>query len=241
MAQYTEKQYTVRGLIMANLIWEYNDLVISKTIDMGDLEHLAESSAFDINIRHDSNSEISECGFYLDHFSDTYEGSFTPLKDYERILWLANNYPGYGLSVRQQYEVTGQIDGHDGIRLIDYERIERTDIFSGASIDILSGDAVGESVIISEYDPNSQVFLLASDFSTSVRNANYKISIDKEQFFKTGQGSEYSTLIPLIYKGGVIERLDSVNIELKLRIPKFAQSAGNFLFDLKMQFTSLEE
>jgi hypothetical protein len=226
---------------VANLIWEYNNLVVDEPVDLGSLEHLAESATFAIKIKHDSNSEISECGFFITRFENEYNGSFSPLKDYERVLWLANNYPGFGLSIRQIYEVTGQVNGHDGIRLIDFGREERTDIFSGASIEILSGDATGESVVISNYNPANQVFTLASDFSTTVRDANYKIVIDKEQFFKTGQGADYNTMIPLIYKGGVIERLDEANVELKLRIPKFAQSAGKFLFDLDMQFTSLEE
>ena len=237
VSQITVQEY----ILVANLIWEYNSLVIDEPLDLGDLEHLAESATFALKIKHDSNSEISECGFYLSNFTETYDGSFSPLKDYERILWLANNYPGYGLSIRQVYEVTGQIDGHDSIRLIDFEREERTDIFTGASIEILSGDAAGETVVISDYNPANQVFMLSSDFSTNVKDANYKIVIDKELFFKTGQGADYNTMIPLIYKGGVIERLDEVDIEIKLRIPKFAQSAGNFLFDLDMQFTSLEE
>jgi len=226
---------------MASIIWTYNELVVENPIELGALEHLAESSEFEIEISHDSNQEISECGFYIDPFENLYEGSFSPLKDYERLLWLANNYPGYGLSVRQEYEVTGQIDGSDGIRIIDFDREERTDVFTGASMEILSGDAVGEIAEIASYNPANQVFLLNNDFSTNVIGANYKIFINQEEFFKTGQGSTYDKMIPLIYKGGVIERLDETKIFIKLRIPKFAQSAGNFLFDFKMQFTSLEE
>lgn len=228
-------------ILVANIIWEYNNLVIDQPVELGTLEHLTESDVFNIKIRHDSNKEISECGFCLNPFEKLYDGSFSAIKDYERVIWLANNYPGYGLSIRQKYEVTGQIDGHDGIRIIDFERDERTDIFSASSIEILSGAATGESAIISSYNPENQIFTMASDFSSNVKDANYKISIDKELFFKTGQGADYNTIIPLIYKGGVIERLDETEIELKLRIPKFAQSAGNFLFDLDMQFTSLEE
>lgn len=226
---------------MANLIWTYNNLVVDDAINLGGLEHLQESQVFDITIAHDSNQEISECGFYISPYTRDYDGSFSPNKDYERLLWMANNYPGYGLSIRQVYEVTGQIDGHDGIRLIDFDREERTDIFKGSTVEILSGDAVGETAVISSYNPATQLFILSSDFSSNVIGSNYKILIDKEIFFKSGQGASYDTLIPLIYKGGVIERFDQVNVSVKLRIPKFAQSAGKFLFDLKMQYTSLEE
>jgi hypothetical protein len=226
---------------MANLIWTYNNSAISSPVSLGSLEQLDESQVFSVKIAHDSNQEISECGFFITKFSDEYEGSFSPIKDYERLLWFANNYPGYGLSIRQRYEVTGQVGGHDGTRLIDYDREERTDIFSGSLMEMLSGPAIGEQVLISGYNPDSQVFTLGNDFSTNVIGSNYKIAIDKETFFKSGQGASYDTLIPLIYKGGAIARFDEVEIDLKLRIPKFAQSAGNFLFDLEMQFTSLEE
>ena len=225
---------------MSKLIWEYNNSVIADPLELGTLEHLAESAEFDVAVSHDSTLEISDCSFYISPFTEDYEGSFSALKDFERVLWLGNNYPGYGLSLRQVYEVTGTVDGHDGIRLVDFNRAEKNDIFSGNSIEILTGPAVGESVLISNYDPLTQVMTLASDFSADVKGSDYKISIDNEDFFKVGSGADYSSAIPLIYKGGVIERFDSATIKLKLRIPKFAQSAGNFLFDLNMQFTSLE-
>lgn len=237
-----ERPYTDKDLIaMANIIWRYQDLVVENPIPMGSLEHLAETTEFEIEISHDSNQEISNCGFYIDRFTNQYNGSFSPLKDYELLLWLANNYPGFGLSIRQVYEVTGQIEGADGIRIIDFDRNERTDIFSGANMEILSGDAVGEIASIASYNPDTQLFLLNNDFSANVTGASYRITIDQEKFFKTGQGSSYDSAIPLVYKGGVIERLDQTSVFLKLRIPKFARSAGNFLFDLKMEFTSLEE
>jgi hypothetical protein len=225
---------------VANLIWEYNNLVVSEPINLGALEHLSVTSEFEVKIRHDSDQEISGAGFYLSPYTERYEGSFSPIKDFERVMWLANNYPGYGLSIRQEYEVTGQIDGHDGVRIIDFERDERTDIFTGSQIEILSGPATGEIITISSYDPKTQKMTVASDFSADVKDANYKIVIDEEKFFKTGQGADFDTMIPLVYKGGVIERLDEAVIKLRLRIPKFAQSAGSFLFDFNMQFTSLE-
>jgi len=227
--------------VVPNLIWEHNELVVREPIHLGTFQHLTQSQEFEVTVKHDSNQEITECGFYISPFSKKYEGSFTQLKDYERMLWFANNYEDFGLSIRQQYEVTGQFDGHDGIRLLDFEREERTDIFSGSIIEILSGNALGETAIIESYNPQNQVFILSGDFSTNVKNENYKIIIDKEDYFKTGQGSDYTNMISLIYKGGVIERLDSATVTLKLKIPKFAQSAGNFLFDFNMQFTSLEE
>jgi len=227
--------------VVPNLIWEHNDLVVREPINLGNFQHLTQSQEFELIISHDSNQEITECGFYISPFSKNYDASFSAIKDYERMLWFANNYEDFGLSIRQQYEVTGQFDGHDGIRLLDFEREERTDIFSGSSIEILSGDALGETAEIASYNPKNQIFLLASDFSANVKDTNYKIVIDRTQYFKTGQGSDYTTAIPLVYRGGVIERLDTAIVTIKLKIPNFAQSAGNFLFDFDMQFTSLEE
>lgn len=232
-----QKEY----IVVANLIWEYNDLVINKPINMGELEQMTESQEFEIKIKHDSNKEITGCAFYIDKYSDDYFGSLSPLRDYERVLWLANNYPGFGLSLHQEYEVTGQLDGHDGTRLIDFEREERTDIFSGSVIEILSGLAIGETAVIESYNPSNQILMTKTDFSTSVKGASYKIAISKETLIKAGQGADYTTRIPLVYKGGVIERLDEAVVTLKMRIPKFAQSEGRFLFDFNMQFTSLEE
>lgn len=226
---------------MPNIVWEYNNLAINEPIDMGGHAQLEESAEFKIKIRHDSSEEISECGFYLEPFeTGEYDGSYSPLKDFEHIFWMANNYPGYGVSLRQEYTVTGQIDGHDGTRIIDYERTEVTDIFAGSQLEILSGEAAGESILIDHYDPENQFIFIDGDFSANVREANYRIAINKEEFFKTGNGADFSSLVPLIYKGGIIERLDSANIFLKVRIPKFARTAGQFLFDLKLQFTSLE-
>jgi len=225
---------------MPNLIWKYNNTVINNPIDFGQLEHLAETQEYEIEISHDSNEEITDCGFYLSNYSGEYNGTHTPLVDYERVLWLANNYPGYGLSIRQGYEVTGQIDGHDGIRIVDYERDEKKDIFAGNFLEILSGDAIGEKIEIDHYDIDKQFFIMKGNYTFNVSGANYKILIDKEVFFKTGAGADYSTMIPLIYRAGTIKRMDSAKIIIKLKIPKFAQSAGSFLFDLNMQFTSLE-
>lgn len=226
---------------MANLIWEYEDLVINKPVNFGSFEHLTESQEFEIRIKHDSDEEISNAGFYISPYTEDYIGSFSPLKDYERTLWLANNYEGFGVSLRQEYTVTGKVSSHDGLRLVDFERAERSDIFTGSSIEMISGNAQAESILIDSYNPLNQVFTLANDFSVNVGGDNYRIVINKETFLKTGQGSDYNSLIPLIYKGGVIERFDSAVVVMKIRIPKFAQSAGNFLFDLNMQFTSLED
>ena len=226
---------------MANLIWEYENIVINKPLNLGALEHLTETTEYEIRIKHDSEKEISQCGFYISPYTGDYFGSKTALKDYERVLWLADNYEGFGLSIRQEYEVTGQINAHDGIRIVDYDRDERVDIFAGATIKMMSGDAVNETAIIESFNPDTKVILLRTNFSKDVTGANYKINIDKTTFFKLGQGVDYTTMIPLIYKGGTIERLDSTVVKIKLRIPKFAQSAGSYLFDLNMKFVSLEE
>lgn len=226
---------------MTSIIWEYNNVVISDPINLGSFEELDVSSEYEIIIRHDSNSSITNCNFYVSPYSGEYSGTHSAQKDYERLLWYGNNYPGYGISLIQRYTVTGTIDDHNGIKVADYERTEQKDIFAGQEIEILSGNALGEKAIIDYYDPIDQIFILAETFSTGVSGSNYRISITDETFFKTKQGSSYSYPIDMISNAGEIPRLESASISLKIKVPKYAISAGRHLFDLNMNFTSTEE
>jgi len=225
---------------MTMLIWEHNNIIVSDPVNLGSFEELDISEEQEIIIRHDSNSEISDCGFYIEPFKGEYTGSHSPVKDYERVLWYGNNYPGYGISLIQRYTVTGVIDDHNGVRLADYERSEQKDIFKGQEMEILSGDSLGEKAVISSYNPSSQNFTIEGDFTSNISGQNYRIAIRDEQIFTTKNGSSYYYTIPLIYRAGIIERLGSVTVHLKVKIPKFALSAGKHLFDLNMEYTSIE-
>jgi len=225
---------------MTILIWEYNNIVVSDPVNLGSFQELDSSQEYEIIIRHDSNKEITNCGFYIKPFTGNYKGTHSPMKDYERVLWYGNNYPGYGISLIQRYTVTGTIDNHNGVHLADYERAEQKDIFAGQEIEILSGQALGEKATISSYDKSSQIFSLNQNFSVNVDNENYRIAIRDEKFFSTGQGSSYGNIIPLIYNAGIIERLGAVMVSLRVKIPQFALTAGRHFFDLNMEYTSTE-
>lgn len=234
---FTTKELTK----MANLLWEYNNQAIKTSVVIDPLQQLEESAEYTISVKHDSSKPITECGFYLTPYSGNYTGTHSPQKDLERVLWLANNYPGYGLSIRQEYVASGEIDSYGTIRLIDLSRPENIDIFSGETIEITSGPENGNTQLINSYDPLRKLFILNGSFFYDVTGDSYRILIDQEKFFKTGQGSSFSYPIPLVTNGGIINRFETITFKLKMRIPKFAMSAGSFLFDLNMRFTSLDE
>lgn len=225
---------------MTNILWEYNNLGVSSPIQIEPLEQLGESTEYEVVVSHDSNKPITECGFYISPYTGEYRGTHSPQKDYERLLWLADNYPGYGLSVRQEYSASGDIDSASSIRLIDLERNEPIDIFTGEQLKITSGSQSGNSIEIISYDPGRKLFLLNTAFPDDVTGQNYEIAIDKQTYFKNKSGSSYNYPIPLINEGGVIDKFVKTSFKIKLAIPKFAISAGSFYFDLNLKFTSLE-
>lgn len=226
---------------MPNLFWKYNNIVVNTPIDMGAYEYLEESQEFLIDISHDGTSPIMDCELYLSPFSKEYKGTESAIKDYERLLWYGNSYPDYGFGIAQSYEVDGIIDSHNGTSIIDFDRFETRDIFAGSEIEILSGQSIGEKVIIESYDLLSRSFTMSGDFSSNVAGANYKIKIEKEDYVRTRFGSSRENGIPLVYKGGMIERLDSAQVRVKLKVPRYAMNPGNFQFDFNMKFTSIED
>jgi hypothetical protein len=226
---------------MTTIVWKYSNLIIKDPVSLGAMAQEEDSLEYEIEVSHDSNEKISECAFYISPFTGNYTGTDSPIKDYERVLWLANNYPGFGLSIRQEYSVSGVIDSGSNVRYIDLDRPEPLDVFAGETLELTSGNQSGNTDIITSFDAQRKLFFMENGFATNVTGDNYRIDIDKELFFKTGQGASTDSAIPLIFGGGVIDRAEATNLYLKMRIPKFAQSAGSFLFDLNMKFTSLEQ
>lgn len=226
---------------MTTIVWKYNELIPNQPIDIGALAQNDVSLEYEIQVSHDSNKKITECGFYISPFTGGYTGTHSPIKDYERVLWLANNYPGFGLSIRQVYKASGIINGGSNVRYIDLDRPEPRDIFAGEQLEITSGSESGHSTGIEQFDTERKIFFTENSFATDIVDHNYQVVINKEQFVKTGQGASYDSPIPLIYGGGVIDRLESTKLFLVMKIPQFAVSAGTFLFDLNMRFTSLAE
>lgn len=225
---------------MAKILWEYNQSAVKVPIIINPLEQLQESTEYEVTISHDSSKPITECGLYISPFTGDYKGTHSPQKDYERVLWLANNYPGFGLSVRQQYTASGEVDSYGTIRLVDLARIENLDIFSGEALEITSGPENGNNQEIISYDPVRKLFILGGSFFNDVTGENYQINIDKTTYFKTQQGSSETFPIPLVFAGGVIARFEKTSFKIKMSIPKFAMSAGSFYFDLNLRYTSLD-
>ena len=145
-----------------------------------------------------------------------------------------------GLDVRQQAPMQLlDVSNHSGTRIVDYDREELVDIFAGSEMEALTGASLGEKIEIESYNPGGRFFTMAGDFSSDISEQNYKILVHDETPFKTRQGSSFTQTIPLIHKGGLIDRLEFVPIKVQVKIPQFAQSAGTFLFDLNMKFSDI--
>jgi hypothetical protein len=245
MARQTiEKELTQ----MANIRWEYLTQDMRKPIVIPIMEQGQESQEFEILISHDSARPITGCSIYVSPYSGNYLGTHSPLQDFERLLWFADNYPGFGLSVQQEYIARGTIDSYSAIttnvrfaRLIDLDRPETTDIFAGEVLKLTSGEEADSESVISSYDPVRKLINLSGSFFTDISNDNYEIAIQKEDFFKSKVGSSFSNPIPILNKGGIISRFEKIMIKVKLRLPPFALSAGVFYFDLNMRYTSMDE
>jgi hypothetical protein len=226
---------------MTTIIWKFNDTVVKKAIELGSYAEQEESVEYEIELRHDSTRAITDCELYFTPYSENYEGTENAIKDFEKLIWMGNNYEDYGVCLIQEYNVTGIIDIHNGIRIFDLERFEPKDVFAGSNMDILSGAALGESIEIDSYDEQNKLFIMKSDFSTNVEGSNYEIKIRKESYLKTQNGSSFNYPIPLIYKGGVIDRLEYAPIKIKVKVPPYAIRAGKLLFDLQIKFISQED
>ena len=233
---------------MANILWEYNAHDMRKPIQIPPLEHGQESQDYAITISHDSNKPITGCGIYITPYTGTYLGTHSPAQDYERLLWLANNYEGFGLSIEQQYAARGVVETYSSVvtnvryaRITDLSRPEGSDIFSGENLKMMSGLENGSEMLVSNYDPVRKLINLSGSFFSDVTGDNYEININKTTFFKSKVGSSFSHYIPILNRGGIINRFEKVNFKIKLTIPQFAQSAGSFYFDLNMRYTSLDD
>lgn len=233
---------------MTNIRWEYLTHDMRKPIEIPVMEQGQESQEYEILISHDSSLPIKDCSVYLSPYSGNYLGTHSPLQDFERLLWFADNYPGFGLSVQQEYIARGTIDSYSAVttnvrfaRVIDLNRPEGSDIFSGETLKMVSGEETDSESIISSYDPVRKLINLSGSFFTDVTGDNYEIDIKKEDFFKSRQGSSFSNPIALLNRGGIISRFETVKIKVKLKIPPFALSAGVFYFDLNMRYTSMDQ
>lgn len=207
---------------------------------MGTFSPDNESSEFDITIKHNSNRPIRDCAFYITPYDKIYDGTSSPEEDFDRAIWFGNNYEGYGISVRQKYEIFGEVFQQETQRLIDVTREEETDFFAGSDIEIVSGSITGEKVKVLSYDPNNNLFYLQQNFSIPVVGERYKMNLETVDFIKSKSGTSPNYAIPLLYNGGKIGRFESAKITLKIKVPPFMKSAGNAHLNFNMTYTPEE-
>ena len=222
------------------IIFEKEGKVLREPFSFGSFKGEEESEYEIFSIKHNSNFPIKNCGIFIDKLDETYQGSNSSLFDYETLLWMANNYPGYGLSIKQEYEVFGVIAKQASKRLVDTERLEKDDIFSGSFAEILSGPSAGEKREIVGYDAYNSMLLLANDFSGNVEGASYKVRIERENFFKTKSGSSIDHAIPLLYNAGIVPRFETASFSLKLKVPPFFKKSALFYVDVNVKYTPEE-
>lgn len=222
------------------IIFEKDGGVLPEEFDFGVLAGEEETIWHDFTLKHSSNYPIKDCSFFIERVGAFYSGTNTATFDYNTLIWMADNYPGYGLSINQKYEVYGTVQRQDSLRLIDTERVEAIDIFTEEDIEILSGPSSGETRTITGYDPENGLFFLNNNFSTDVVGQTYKISIDKTDFFKTKSGSSVDYPIRLLYNAGIIPRFESVIFSLKLKLPPYFKKSAVSNIQLGLKFTPEE-
>jgi hypothetical protein len=222
------------------VIFEYNEKTIRDPLEMGSFSPDQESAEFDVIVKHNSNKPIRDCAFYITPYDNIYDGSATAREDFDRAIWFGNNYEGYGISVHQEYQISGEVFEQQAQRLIDITREEETDFFSGNEIEMLSGSIAGEKVEVLSYDPGNNLFFLQQDFSVPVVGERYKMEIETNDFIKSQSGTSPEFAIPLLYNGGKIGRFEFAKITLKIKIPPFMKSAGNAHLNFNMIYTPEE-
>ena len=227
---------------MANvkLTFEYADKTIRDPLYLGTFSGNDEGQIFPIRIKHNSNKPIKECSFFVSPYDQIYDGTNSPLKDYDLISWYADNYEGSGLKIYQEYEIYGDIYRQESKRLIDISRKEEKDFMTGYEIEILSGPVAGEKRTVISYDQRNCMFILNEDFSIPVDGQKYKISMKKTDFIKGKSGTSPDYAIPLLYNGGKIDRFESATIYLQMTAPAFIKQPGINHINFNMKFTPEE-
>jgi hypothetical protein len=220
-----------------SITFKHDDKIVRDPLKLGEFQALGNSSLIPLLINHNSNKAIRDCGIFISPYSGVYSGTKTARLDFNKALWFADNFEGYGLFLHQEFTIYGEVYRQDGQRLIDVSRIEESDIFQGAEIEMLSGFSNGEKRTILNYDVANNLFNLNSDFNAAFEGDRYKIDLVKHHVFKSQQGSSEDYPIPLLYNAGKIDRFETAKITLELKIPPFIKEAGNHFFDLNMKYT----
>lgn len=220
-----------------SITFKNNDKIIRDSFDLGIHQALGTTGPINLLINHNSNKPIMDCGFYLAPYKGYYPGTESSIIDYKKALWFADNFPGYGLFIKQEFIVYGEVYRQDARRLIDVSRTEEKDIFSGFQVEMLSGYSQGEIRTITSYDIFNNMFNLDNDFSAALEGDRFKIVMGTEHLFKSKQGSSEDYLIPLLFNAGKIDRFEEAAITMELKIPPFIKEPGRHYFDLNLKYT----
>ena len=222
------------------ILFKRNNKAITDGVTLGCLSANGVSEPLIFDIAHNSNYTINQCGIFLNQNYTDYDGGNNPDYDYRTLLWLADNYPGYGLVVRQEYVVYGDTEKQDSKRLFDVKRKEKKDIFTGQYVEILGGPSAGEKRRITGFDNENCYLELDSDFTTDVVGIGYVIKIVDEKIIKTGIGSSMDCPIPILYNAGNIPRFETAQLSLHIKTPPFIKKAMNYSVNLGLKYTPEE-
>lgn len=220
-----------------SITFKNNNKIIRDSFNLGTFQSLGETGPIEFLINHNSNKPIVDCGFFISPYKEFYSGTESSNIDYKKVLWFADNFPGYGLFIKQNLVVYGEVYRQDGRRLIDVSRTEEKNIFSNSQIEMLSGLSQGETRLVTNYDVVNNLFYLESDFTAALEGDRFKINLSNEFVFKSKQGSSQDYLIPLLFNAGKIDRFEEAKITLELKIPPFIKEAGRHFFDLNLKYT----
>jgi hypothetical protein len=219
-----------------SITFKYDGKIIRDAMDLGVFQKLSQSAPIDLAINHNSNKRILDCGIFISPYKLHYPGTGSQTIDHNKLLWFADNFPGYGLSIKQDYVVYGEVYRQDSRRLIDISRIEERDIFAGFEIEMLSGFSQGEKRRVISYDVINNLFILDNDFSAALEGDRFKIVMSTNHIFKSQQGSSENYVIPLLFGAGRIDRFEEALITLELKIPPFIREPGHHYFDINLKY-----
>jgi hypothetical protein len=220
-----------------SITFKNDEKIIRDSFDLGTYQKLTESDSVDLKINHNSNKTITDCGIFISPHKGYYSGTGSIMSDHNKILWFADNFPGYGLYINQTFTVFGEVYRQDARRLIDITRTEDKDIFTGFEIEMMSGISNGEKRTISSYDTSNNLFNLDNDFSAALEGDRFKIVMTTEHVFKSQEGSSEDYPIPLLFNAGRIERFQEASISINLKLPPFIKEPGRHFFDFNLKYT----
>lgn len=219
-----------------SIIWKEDSRIITEPVSFGEIEPSGLSDSKFIDVSHDLDFPIGDCGFFISPVVEGYTGARYGQWDYDQLLWIANNYTDKGLALKQTYTASGVIENASGDRVIDFSRTEPVDIFTGGTMEILDGPAIGQTRTIADYDEVNKFFTLSSAFSGAVIGYQYKIDLTTTTYIKSKQGSSLDYPILLLNKGGIIDRNETVTLELFLDLPSYPYSSNKLLVNLNLNY-----